>query len=86
MSEMEKIPKMEPSFEGLKRVDANGNPYWSSRELSDAMGYSAYWKFSRVIDKAIQAAAAKGMEVDDHFNQAVEMVKVGSGAFRKVEN
>lgn len=85
MSEMEKIPELEPTLETLKKFDEKGNAYWSSRELSDAMGYSAYWKFSRVIDKAIQIAAAKGMKIGDHFNRAVEMVKVGSGAFRKVE-
>ena len=26
----------------------------------------------------------KGMNVDDHFNQAVDMVRIGSGSFRKV--
>lgn len=39
----------------------------------------------RVIDKAIEAANAKGMKIDDHFNHAVDMVKLGSGSFRKVE-
>ncbi|MDE6022803.1 MAG: virulence RhuM family protein, partial [Muribaculaceae bacterium] len=39
----------------------------------------------RVIDKSIKLAAGKGMEIDDHFNRTVDMVRVGSGAFRKVE-
>ncbi|MCM1170123.1 MAG: virulence RhuM family protein [Bacteroides sp.] len=85
MAEHDNIPEMQPSFEGLKRIGENGEAYWSSRELCGAMGYSAYWKFSRVIDKAIQVAVNKGMDVAGHFNQAVEMVKLGSGAFRKVE-
>lgn len=33
---------------------------------------------------AIRAAGEKGMNVDEHFNQAVDMVKIGSGSFRKV--
>ena len=49
------------------------------------MGYSANWKFQRVISKAIEVANAKGMNIDDHFNQTVDMVKIGSGSFRKVE-
>ncbi len=49
------------------------------------MGYSANWKFQRVIDKAIEVANTKGMNINDHFNQTVDMVKLGSGAFRKVE-
>lgn len=76
---------MQSSFENIKRTDNNGFEFWSSRDLSDAMGYSAYWKFKKVIDKAILAATRKGMKIDDHFNQTVEMVRLGSGAFREVE-
>ena len=85
MAENDNIPEMQPSFEVLKRIGENGEPYWSSRELCGAMGYSAYWKFSRVLDKAMKVASGKGMDMDRHFNQTVEMVKLGSGAFRKVE-
>ena len=85
MAENDNIPEMQSSFEVLKRIGENGKPYWNSRELCGAMGYSAYWKFSRVIDKAMKVACEKGMDMDRHFNQAVEMVKLGSGAFRKVE-
>lgn len=84
MEENDNIPQMTPSFENLRRKDKNGNDYWSSRDLCGAMGYSAYWKFQRVIDKAIKVAVEKGMNVDEHFNQAVDMVKVGNGSFRKV--
>ena len=85
MAENEKIPEMRPTFEEIKRISEDGEPFWSSRELCGAMGYSAYWKFSRVIDKAIKVAVEKGMDVDHHFNRAVEMVRLGSGAFRKVD-
>lgn len=44
-----------------------------------------YWKFQNVIDKAIKVASEKGMDIDDHFNHVVEMVKLGSGSFCKVE-
>ena len=84
MGENDNIPQMTPSFENICRKDENGNEYWSSRDLCGAMGYSAYWKFQRVIDKAIKVAGEKGMNVDEHFNQAVDMVKIGNGSFRKV--
>lgn len=84
MGENDNIPQMTPSFENLRRKDGKGNDYWSSRDLCGAMGYSAYWKFQRVIDKAIKVAVEKGMNVDEHINQAVDMVKVGNGSFRKV--
>lgn len=84
MGENDNISQMTPSFENICRKDEYGNKYWSSRDLCGAMGYSAYWKFQRVIDKAIKVAGEKGMNVDEHFNQAVDMVKIGNGSFRKV--
>jgi hypothetical protein len=85
MAKSDKIPEMRSDFEGIRRQDENGNEYWSSRDLCAAMGYSAYWKFQRVIDKAIKVASEKGMKIGDHFNQSVDMVKIGSGSFRKVD-
>jgi hypothetical protein len=79
------ILQMKPDMENIRRVDENGKEYWSSRELCSALGYSAYWKFQRVIERAIAAANAKGMKIDDHFNQSVDMVRIGSDSFRKVE-
>lgn len=38
-----------------------------------------------MIDKAIAVANEKGMKIDEYFNQSVDMVRVGGGAFRKVE-
>lgn len=84
MGENDNIPQMTSSFENICRKDENGNEYWSSRDLCGAMGYSAYWKFQRVIDKAIKVAGERGMNVDEHFNQAVDMVKIGNGSFRKI--
>ena len=77
---------MQSDFERIKKRTEDGQEYWTSRELYAAMGYSTYQKFSRVISKAIEVAKSKGMDVNDHFNQTVEMVRLGSGTFRKVEN
>lgn len=80
------ISPMQSDFERIKKRTEDGQEYWTSRELYAAMGYSTYQKFSRVISKAIEVAKSKGMDVNDHFNQTVEMVRLGSGTFRKVEN
>ena len=84
MTEKNDIPEMRPMFDAIRRIDENNNEYWSSRDLCNAMGYSANWKFQNVINKAIAVANQKGMKIDDHFNQTVDMVKLGSGAYRKV--
>ena len=84
MAEKDNIPEMRPTFDAIRRSDENNREYWSSRDLCNAMGYSTNWKFKNVINKAIVVANQKGMKVDDHFNQTVDMVKLGSGAYRKV--
>ena len=50
------------------------------------MGYSTYQKFERILVKAMAAAKTKGLVEADHSNHTVEMVQLGSGSFRKVEN
>ena len=73
-------------FEKIRKFDGQGRSYWTSRELCAALGYSTYQKFSVPLAKAMKSAEADGINVDDHFNLMVEMVGVGSGACRSVEN
>ena len=84
MAEKDNIPEMRPTFDAIRRTDENNKEYWSSRDLCNAMGYSTNWKFQNVINKAIAVANQKGMKIDEHFNQTVDMVKLGSGAYRRV--
>lgn len=86
MDTINNIQEIQSQFEQIKKLSTDNKEYWTSRELCGAMGYSTYQKFSRVLDKAMEIARGKGLNLDDHFNQAVEMVKLGSGTFRKVEN
>ncbi len=77
---------MQSDFEQIKRKTGDGKTYWSARELSVTMGYSTWQKFNHVLNKALQAAQNRGVSISEHFNQTVEMVKLGSGTFRKVGN
>ena len=86
MIEENNISPMYSDFEQIKKLEEDGQEYWTSRELCNALGYSTYQKFTRILNKAIAVANGKGMKTADHFNQTVEMVKLGSGTFRKVEN
>ena len=86
MDEKQNIQPMQSDFEQIKKTDADGKDFWSARELSTAMGYSTWQKFNRVLNKALQVAQSRGMNIREHFNQTVEMVKLGSGTFRKVDN
>ena len=86
MMEDNNIPPLQSDFEQIKKLNQDGQAYWPSRDLCTALGYSTYQKFTRIIDKAISIANNKGLDTAEHFNLMVEMVKLGSGAFRKVEN
>ena len=86
MDEQQNIQPMQSDFEQIKKTDADGKNYWSARELSNVMGYSTWQKFNRVLNKALQVAQSRGMNISEHFNQTVEMVKLGSGTFRKVDS
>lgn len=86
MDEQQNIQPMQSDFEQIKKTDADGKNYWSARELSNVMGYSTWQKFNRVLNKALQVAQSRGMNISEHFNQTVEMVKLGSVTFRKVDN
>ncbi len=86
MIEENNISPIRSDFEQIKRLSEDGQEYWTSRDLCTALGYSTYQKFSRLLNKSIAIANEKGLNTTDHFNQTVEMVKLGSGTFRKVEN
>ena len=86
MDEQQNIQPMQSDFEQIKKTDADGKNYWSARELSNVMGYSTWQKFNRVLNKALLVAQNRAMNISEHFNQTVEMVKLGSGTFRKVDN
>ena len=86
MTDEPNIQPIQSDFEQIRITAENGQEYWSARELAPALGYSTWQKFNRVLNKSLQVAQNRGMEMGDHFNQTVEMVKLGSGSFREVEN
>ena len=86
MIEENNISPIRSDFEQIKKQNESGSEYWTSRDLCVALGYSTYQKFTRTINKAIAIASHKRLNIADHFNHMVEMVKLGSGSIRKVEN
>ncbi|OHA38071.1 MAG: DNA damage-inducible protein D [Candidatus Taylorbacteria bacterium RIFCSPLOWO2_12_FULL_44_15c] len=75
----------ENTFETIKRIDNNGKEYWSSRELAKALEYTDYRNFLTVVNKAKIACENSGEVIHNHFVDANEMVKIGSGAEKPVE-
>lgn len=78
---------MQSIYEDIKHIDSTtGKEFWNARELSTTMGYSEYSKFKRIVELAMQTCKENKNEIADHFIPMSEMVKIGSGATRKIEN
>lgn len=73
-------------FEKLKQVNEHGSETWSARELAKILEYSEFRHFLPVIAKAREACEKSGHKVPDHFEEMLDMVEIGSGAQRPVEN
>jgi DNA-damage-inducible protein D len=72
-------------FESIKR-ESEGNEYWSARELGKILGYSEFRHFLPVIDKAKLACENSGQEVDEHFEDILEMISIGKTAKREMDS
>ena len=78
--------KAQTIFEQIIRLDENGNEYWSGRELGKVLEYSEFRHFKPVIDKAKEACKNSGQTIENHFEDYLEMVKIGSGAERPFDD
>ena len=75
-----------PIFEQIRRIDENGNEYWSARNMSKVLEYTEYRHFKAVIEKAKKACRNSNHKVAAHFEDILEMVVIGSGAKRNTES
>lgn len=77
--------KHHQSFESLKQEE-DGCEFWSARDLSKALEYSEYRHFLPVIEKAKAACKNSGNEIQNHFEEILDMVEIGSGAKRFLQD
>jgi DNA-damage-inducible protein D len=69
------------TFDAIRRVDEQGNEYWSARELYKLLGYSIWQKFQQSISDAQRACEKNGQAISDHFNLEVKMITGGERDF-----
>lgn len=74
------------TFEAIRRVSEAGSEAWSARELARVLEYSDFRNFLNVIADAREACTQSGHPEDDHFVEFTDMVEIGSGARRPVED
>ncbi len=73
-------------FEGIKRISEEGYEYWSARDLYKLLDYSEYRHFLPVIEKVKEALVSLNENIEDHIEDMLDMVKIGSGAGRELES
>ena len=83
---MNKLEINNSIFESIKHIDENGKEYWEARELMKVLEYSEYRKFLPVIKKAITSCETSNVSVNDHFGHVAEMINIGKGAKRKIND
>ena len=74
------------AFERIKQIHSTGAEFWSARQLARVLEYSEFRHFLPVIEKAQEACLNSAHRVEDHFERILEMVSIGSGAQRPVED
>lgn len=80
------MTKNRRTFEADRKLDDKGNEYWLARQLARTLDYSEYRHFVPVIDRAKESCANSGHPVQDHFEDVLDMVEIGSGAFRQLSD
>jgi len=61
-------------FERIRRTNAAGAEYWSSRDFAQVLGYSDYRNFEQAMKKAKTACFNSGQRIEDHFVEITEMI------------
>ncbi len=74
------------ALEKTKNLAPNGTEYWKARELMPLLAYADWTNFRKVIVDAIEACNKSGIPSNNHFREFTDMVEVGSGAKRNIEN
>ena len=84
MSDIEK--QHNSIFEQIRRIDENGNEFWSARDMAKVLEYSEYRHFIPVIEKEKEACRNSGQNFMDHFEDYLDMIEIGKGGKRPVDS
>ncbi len=74
------------TFDSIRLLDSEGNEFWIARQLAKVLEYSEYRHFQPVIERAKEACRNSGHATEDHFEDVLEMVEIGSGAKRQIND
>lgn len=73
-------------FESIKQINEFGSEVWYAREFSKVLEYSKWSNFTKVIEKAKETCRSSDIEASDHFADVGNMVSLGSGSQREIDD
>lgn len=81
------VTKLQTTFDDMAHNDKEaGIDFWYARELQIALGYTKWYNFLKVIEKAKIACQTNTGNSLNHFADAGRMVNLGSGSRREIED
>ena len=73
-------------FENIKHLTEEGIEFWYARELQVVLEYAKWDNFKNILEKAKTACENSNINVLDHFADVGNMVQLGSGAQREIDD
>lgn len=85
----QKISQTKSNFDSIVHLIFNEEDklqveIWFARELMELLGYARWENFQVAIGRAVESCKAQGINVDDHFREATNLIKIGKGGKREV--
>lgn len=74
------------TFEEIKHFTDEGIEFWYAREMQLVLEYVQWRNFIKVIERAKEACNNSGITIEDHFADVSNMVGLGSGAQRQIDD
>lgn len=78
--------KLDSHIAKIKGENGEEIESWFARDLQEFLGYARWENFLVAIRRAIDSCETQNININDHFRQVTKMVKIGSGAERKIED
>ena len=81
----DKIQQLREQFEAAAQ-EHQDIEFWFARDLQELLDYTEWRNFTKVIERAVEAAKNSEQDPQHHFVGVNKMVEIGSGAEREVED
>jgi len=85
MMKTEEIKQLFAQFEAASG-EYEGIECWSARELQKLLGYAKWENFEKVVNKAKDACAHAGEQIEDHFPDVRKTIPMPKGAEKAIDD